>query len=517
MVIEAASPIRLRNRTLGYLLLMCLVIYVFSAKGYLQVSDTSFSVQTAEAIVERGQLNIPYGAGGTLTWRDGRSYSKYGIGLPLYYIPIVAVARPLSSVTKLPAEELTWFILSFASIPFAILTLVFFAKLLRLFGIPEIHISLLLVGLGLGSLTWPYAVSDCSEAMQMGLLTLAVYGVVRRSYPALIAGGIAFAWLVLVKLIYVVFLPVFALYLFTRPGESRYRLKVLTVFTSPFLVACCFLAWLNVVRFGSPLESGYGSESGQFFPSQMWHTIPKLLVSLDKGLFVFCPILILGLLGWKGFFERHRAEAALCGALIAENLLWSASWWSWFGGWSWGPRLLVPTIPLWLLPGAFLLQKVQSRRRLYIFALLTLIAIVLQIPGVLVKDQEIHEIKDGMLTPAEQAAAPSDYVAAYILLRHKLFSHNELYPLSELGISGNRTLDLEKYRTFRGLNLCTELSARQFNKPAIQWIPIAGLLILMWLVFQIGKALRADLTRGGLQPGEAVMDFERTPRCDGLP
>jgi hypothetical protein len=197
---------------------MCLVIYVFSAKGYLQIWDTSFSLETAEAVLDRGQLDIPYVEGGTLTWRDGRSYSKYGIGLPLYYIPIVAVSKPLSRVTRIHNPELTWFLISFASIPFAILTLAFFAKLLRLLGIAEMHVNLLLVSLGLGSLTWPYAVSDLSEAMQMGLLMLAVYGVVRRSYPALIAGGMAFAWLILVKLIYVVFLPVFAIYLFTRPG-----------------------------------------------------------------------------------------------------------------------------------------------------------------------------------------------------------------------------------------------------------------------------------------------------------
>jgi len=503
MVIEAVSPLCLRKRTLWYLLLMCLVIYVFSAKGYIQVSDTSFSLQTAEAIVQRGQFDIPYGAGGTLTWRDGRSYSKYGIGLPLYYIPAVAISRPLSRATGLPNPELTSFLISFANIPFAILALVFFSKLLRLFGIAEIYSGLLLVGLGLGSLTWPYAVSDFSEAMQMGLLMLAVYGVVRRSYPALLAGGMAFAWLILVKLIYVVTFPVFAIYLFTRPGGLRHRLKIAALFTFPFFVGCGFLSWLNVVRFGSALQSGYGGESGRFYPSQLWHTIPQLLVSLDKGLFIFCPILIVGIMGWKGFFERRPAEATLCLALIVENLLWSASWWSWYGGWSWGPRLLVPTIPLWLLPGAFFLQKVRTRQGLYIFTLVTLTAIMLQIPGVLVKDQEIHQIKQGMLTPAEQTAAPSDYVAAYILLKHKLVSHNERYPVSELGIPGSKNLDLEGYRTFRGLDLWTELSARQFNKPAIRWLPILGLLFVICLAVQIGRAIRADLARNELRIGDS--------------
>ena len=114
MVSEAASSICLRERPRLYLLLICLVIYVFTAKGYLTVSDTSFSVQTAEAIVQRGQLDIPYTAGGTLTWRDGRSYSKYGIGLPLYYVPIVSVSKPLSRMTRLPADDRLWVSISAA-------------------------------------------------------------------------------------------------------------------------------------------------------------------------------------------------------------------------------------------------------------------------------------------------------------------------------------------------------------------------------------------------------------------
>lgn len=160
-------------------------------------------------------------------------------------------------------------------------------------------------------------------------------------------------------------------------------------------------------------------------------------------------------------------------------------------------------IPLWLLPSAFLLQQAKSKRRLYIFASVVLISIISQLPGVLVKDQEIHQIKEGMMTPAEQAAAPSDYGAADILLKHKLVSHDELYRISEFGIPGNRELDLTHYRTFRGLNLWTELTARQFNKPAIRWLPILGLLLVVFLGVQTVKAVRADLMRNRLEPGDS--------------
>lgn len=493
MVTEAASSFPRYNRTLWYLLLICLVIYVFSAKGYVAVPDTGYSIRTAQAIVDRGQLDIPYGEGGTLKAPDGRCYSKYGIGLPLYFVPIVAAGDGLARMTGMPTDEMIGFLISFANIPFALLALFCFAKLLRLFGVVETYAGLLVVALGLGTLAWPYAVFDFSEAMQMGLLIAAVYGVVRRTNRAIIAGGVAFAWLVLVKLIFVVFFPVLALYLVTRPGDLRHRFRILAAFTLPFLAACCFLCWLNFVRFGTAFESGYGGEAKQFILSQMGETVPKFLGSFETGIFVYCPILILGVLGWWQFFKQRRAEAILCLALIAANFIWTTSWWAWGEGWNWwGPRLLVPAIPLWLLPAAFLFQRTQSKRRLSILALVTMFSIVLQVPGVLVKDMEIETIKFNMLTDAEQTLAPSDYVMAYILLKHKLAFRNGIYNVSEFGLPDNRELDLTHFRTFRGLSLWTELCGRELNKPALRWLPLLGLFPVLYLGILVAKTLKAD-------------------------
>ena len=65
----------LGERMFRQVLTVCLLVYIFSAKGYIQVSDTSFSLQTAQAIVTRGRLDIPYVEPYTLRGPDGRSYS----------------------------------------------------------------------------------------------------------------------------------------------------------------------------------------------------------------------------------------------------------------------------------------------------------------------------------------------------------------------------------------------------------------------------------------------------------
>lgn len=61
--------------------------------------------------------------------------SKYGIGLPIYYLPFVAAGYELALAAGRPASQITGFLLWLANIPFAMLTLILFASLLRLFKV----------------------------------------------------------------------------------------------------------------------------------------------------------------------------------------------------------------------------------------------------------------------------------------------------------------------------------------------------------------------------------------------
>jgi hypothetical protein len=481
----------LKDGTFRQVLLLCLLVYLFSAKGYIDGSDTLYSLGTAQALIDHGRLDIPYAADYTLMSHDGKSYSKYGFGLPMYFVPIVAASDALSRLTHLPPADLAGFFISFADIPFAMLTLVMFAELLKLFKVSEVYVWLLPLALGLGTLMWAYTASDGNEEMQMGLLMLALYGVARGAPKAVVFGGIGFAWLFLVKQVYIVFFPFLLLYLITRPVGWRHRIRNIALFAFPVFLAGCFDAWLNLIRFGNPLESGYGSEASRFIVSQLPMTIPKLLGSLDKGLFIFCPILILGLFGWMRFASRYRSEAILYGSLILVNLFLSGAWWSWMGGWSWGPRLLVPLIPLCLLPAVFWLDRRQSKVFFRVFVVLLFISIIGQIPGVLVREHEIHEIKLTMLTAQEQRDAPSDYAMAWILLRHKLVERNEVYRISEFHLPGDRKVNLTRKRTFIGLSIWTEEVARLEDKLALRWLPLLALFPICYLAIKIGIASKA--------------------------
>lgn len=484
----------MRDATLYRLLAAILIVYLFSAKGYTEVVDTGLSVQTAESLVTRGQLDVAPWEDATLQAPDGRSYSKYGIGLPLYYLPTVALSQGLARVSGFPARDLTGFILSFANIPFALLTLLVFARLLHELGIARPAIWLLTLGLGLGTLTWRYACYDFSEAIQMGLLLLAVYGLIHETHSSTLVAGVSFAGLLLVKLVFAAALPICFTWLLYPPERTwRERLQHALRFGSPVALALALVALVNYIRFGNPLETGYGADVVEFHLGQLPVTLPLLLGSLDKGLFVFSPLLLLGLGGWTEMARRRPRVTWLCVTLLVFNLLVAGSWCAWRGGWAWGPRLLVPALPLWLIPAAFWLELRPTTERYALTAAVTLLSLVMQIPGVLVRDQQINHLRYNECEPEEQAEFVADYPAAWVLLSHKLRTDSEVYRVSEFGVHGERQLDVTSVLTFQGWNLWTEHLARRFHWPILRWFPLLGLMVVSYLLIQVVRAIGSEV------------------------
>jgi hypothetical protein len=75
-----------------------------------------------------------------------------------------------------------------------------------------------------------------------------------------------------------------------------------------------------------------------------------------------------------------------------------SKWWAWHGGWCWGPRFLVPVIPLLLLPGLAAIS-VKGRWLLATAILLGLAGFAVQLGGVLINYTAAYDywIKIGKL------------------------------------------------------------------------------------------------------------------------
>lgn len=149
----------------------------------------------------------------------------------MYLTPIVAAGRVASTATGMPVREIVNFLVSFVHVPFALLALVIFDRLLRLYGSAPRDRRILVLALGLGSLSWRYAAYDFSEAAQMALLLATVYGLVRGTTRSLSFASIAFGALITVKLVHAALIPALVGYIALRFRGTQ-RAKFTGVFAA---------------------------------------------------------------------------------------------------------------------------------------------------------------------------------------------------------------------------------------------------------------------------------------------
>jgi hypothetical protein len=161
-----------------------------------------------------------------------------------------------------------------------------------------------------------------------------------------------------------------------RRGGSlggRYGLSGLGAFAIPIAVTAVLLVAYNLIRFGSPFDTGYHFDSGEGFTTPIWQGLWGLLFSPYRSLFLHTPLFIASVPAFVPFYRRHRSEAIAIAGLSAALVLMYSAWWMWWGGFAWGPRFLVPLTPFWVLllapvvegleTGAWRLPRTPARGR----------------------------------------------------------------------------------------------------------------------------------------------------------
>ncbi len=318
--------------------------------------------------------------------RDGRLYSKYAPGQSLAGLPLYLLGRGLAAVVpRLPAEPTARLMVSF----FNVLALAGCGWLMlhlgRALGYRRGTATWLALAFIFASMAWPYVKTFFPQpAVTLLLLVLVLAGLRwreggRRDWLWLL--GLAAAGLILFRLSQVVLLPLLALYLLTAGGRrGRLGFLALGLGAAAGLAASAGYNWL---RFGSLWETGYHEVA--------WTTPPLLglyglLASPGKGVLLYTPLLLLAPGAWLLFVRRRRAEAWLFLGLWLVLLAVYAPYNFWTGGFNWGPRFLLPVLPLGLLPIGALLEQPQARPRLTwaVFLVLFLLGLGLQLPAVLV-------------------------------------------------------------------------------------------------------------------------------------
>ena len=460
------------------------LVYFLSAKGNTEISDTYFSVQTAKAIVANHTLS-PEGCRPAYCYKsqkDGKFYSRYGLGLAFIFTPFVLLGQALGALTNIPEGQITDFLISFYNIFFGAGASVIMFYIIRFFGNSNRVSLIMALLLGLGTFCWRYSVWDFSEGAQMFFIFLSIYCVLKNSLKSLGLGALSFCCLLLLKVLYMVYLPVFILYILMKNRRDiKKAARSLSLFLFIVLLGFSSILFLNYLRFGEILEFGYGLEANHFYLSGIKQHAIKLLYWLDKGIFIYNPLFILGVLGYFKFFKLFRKEAIFFLSIIGLNFILTCMWYGWHGGSSWGPRYLVPVAPLWLIP-CFLFFYKKGLARVILISLI-FISVLIQGLSILQGNLEYLTICNANNLEGTRKGMPAQIIGSAIVLKHKIIKKDSIYSLAEFGINSDTKVDTSIFPCYRGFDLWYINAARYFNKPILKYTPLffAPFIIICFL------------------------------------
>ncbi len=306
------------------------------------VTDEQVNLATSLAIARFGEVGVPRDAAITMTRDGGDAVAPYGLGVPLAFAPFMAAASRWERIAGSGSSQAVLVILPICLVALASAGA---GLLARALGAKPAGQALAVLATGLGSPLWTYASTAFSEPLQAASVVLAVlFAVRRRAFLAGLFAGMA----VLAKSVDIVLVPLLLLPLLSDGTGLRERLRLgrRRAVQASLGALLTLGAWLagDIVRFGRPLR-GY---AGQHFSHPPLDGLWRLLVGSHEGLLLFFPMLLLALLG---LFAIARAPPtrlvalSIMGVLVSLLALYSA-WWAWDGSTGWGPRLLMPVVPL---------------------------------------------------------------------------------------------------------------------------------------------------------------------------
>lgn len=203
----------------------------------------------------------------------------------------------------------------------------------------------------LGTPTWHYGRTLFCEPYLLACAVAAYALALRRS--AFLLAGALIALGILMK-------PPFALLAIPlaadafRAGAPRHIWRLLT----PIVLSVAAILALNLSMHGSCFKSPIQWESGSILRGSA-----GLLFSHDHGLLPFAPAVAMVAAAWPCFFRSHRRDATVLLSGVCLYFCLMAAWISWKGSTCYGPRMIVPAIPLMFAALPFVPQCKWWRNR----------------------------------------------------------------------------------------------------------------------------------------------------------
>jgi hypothetical protein len=372
-----------KEALLVFLLLACTYVYFYHDPGWNGNSRLGLTF----AIVEEGRLTIDsfHNQVGTFTKDkaiyEGHYYTSKAIGsslvAALFYYPLFRLENLLGF--KLAIGELKYLLTFFSiGLPSALAGGLMYVLCKQVTG-KKLHSFVFTVAVNLGTMMYPFSVIFFAHQLAGSLLFIAFFLIFQMKLGAdslqkrdsfLVGFLLGFALIteypvapiVLILTIY------YFVVIFTKVVENRGMAAVLPALGA--LIPIAVVVAYNVVVFENLISTGYThSADGWFLENQTQGLVgigwpdPKVMYYMSLhpafGLFWQSPLLILSLIGmwfmWRA--PGYKFETLIAATAFFSLLILYSGFYNWYGGWTFGPRYLIPMLPFMCLPLAFLPRR----------------------------------------------------------------------------------------------------------------------------------------------------------------
>lgn len=303
--------------------------------------DGNEVLKVSYSLVTDQSFSLPPGSGGMLG-PDGQSYSIRYLLLPILVAPFVAIGIRISSWLGLPWISTTGIFAVSSTVLLTASTTVLVALLALKLGSTKQGAYVAALGFAFGTIALTYAQTLFSEPLLAFLIIACVYLAFDES-RSWIGCSLLAMLSILAKPAGIIVGPIISIYFLSK----RYQISaILGPIIFPALGILLYLTY-NYLRFGNPLITGQPLSVGLSAFEMPQRLLGFLFgFGMGGGLIWYCPPVAMAVVGFFKASKSKPLEAAVL-AEIGLGFLMLHSFWH-CCGWDWGPRFLVPLLPLLL-------------------------------------------------------------------------------------------------------------------------------------------------------------------------
>jgi hypothetical protein len=359
--------LRARPPLTAALLVLAVLLGTTDERSFGLIPDGQQMLSAGTATALAGEIGVSRDFVNAVPREGGDAFSRYGMGQSLAEVPFLWAALALHGVSPGISSAPVLALLPLLCLAAAAWGVARAAGHAGASGGAQRVAGVAVV---LATPLWGYAGSDFSEPLQaalvaLGLVALGAYREAPSRRTALIAGLLAGSLPLVKSLLWIVAVPLLAVALRPRVSETARMSKGGRARRLPrppsFLPALALGAavpaslWLalELFRFGRP----FGGYPGEDFSYPFLTGLLRLTLLPNKGILVYAPFVLLAIPGFLALRRRDPALALGVGAAALAVLASASAWWAWDGQAAWGPRLVLPALPLVFVAGSLALDS----------------------------------------------------------------------------------------------------------------------------------------------------------------